>query len=60
MISRSGRLFLKLLMVIQEVDDDAYNSRTRPELERKFGNVEMYAGKSGKLSSNLISNWYYI
>lgn len=48
-ISRSGRLFPKVLIVTQELDNK-FGPIVGPQvaaLERKFGNIEVYPSKSG-------------
>lgn len=62
MISRDGRLFPKLLIVLQEESGNFGPILTKrvQELERKFGNIEVFATKSGKLNSDLVERWYQI
>lgn len=59
-ISRDGRLFDKLLIVTQETKD-SFGPQIGPKidaLERKFGNIEVYATKSGKLTTELMNKWF--
>lgn len=42
-------------------DDNIFGPKVGPkvaELERKYGNIEVYPSKSGKLTSYLINKWY--
>lgn len=60
MISRDGKLFPKLLIVTQETDNH-FGPKVGPkvkELEEKYGNVEVYPTKSGKLTSAIVDQWY--
>ena len=60
MVSRSGKLFEKLLIVLQE-RDGAFGPKIKKqvaELENQFGNIEVIATKSGKLSSGLVNDWF--
>lgn len=60
MISRAGKLFPKLLLVMQE-DGDAFGPRIAPNikrLEERYGNVEVFASKSGKLTSYHVDKWF--
>lgn len=60
MIARNGHLFPKVLIVTQELNDD-FGPILAPkmrELERRYGNVEIYASKSGKLTSSRMERWY--
>lgn len=56
-ISRDGRLFGKLLLVLQEKTGE-FGPKIKSHvasLERKFGNIEVYASQSGKLSADLMN-----
>ena len=56
MISRDGRLFGKLLLCLQEVTG-RFGLRTEPvvrDLERRYGNIEVVASESGKMSKELL------
>lgn len=50
MISRSGKLFNKVLIVTQEASG-TFGPKIGPsvmELERKFGNIEVYPSEIGR------------
>ena len=59
MISRDERLFGKLLPCFQEVTG-RFGPRTAAvvrDLERRYGNIEVVASKSGKMSKELTREW---
>lgn len=61
MVGRDGCLFPIALIVTQE-DEGTFGPKLAPEIreiERKFGNIEVFASKSGKLTSALIDQWYH-
>lgn len=58
-LTRDGRLVGKLALVMQEAANE-FGPRVGQaveELERAYGNVRVYASKSGKMDSRLISRW---
>lgn len=61
MITRDGKIFGKLLLVLQETTKNGtFGPRILPEvqeLERRYGNIRVYASKSGKLTAELIRDW---
>lgn len=60
LISRDGKLYPKLLIVTQEADN-AFGPRIKTkiaELEQKYGNVEVYASTSGKLTAVMMNRWF--
>lgn len=63
MITRDGKTFGKLLLVLQEnTKNETFGPRILPqvqELERRYGDIRVYASKSGKLSANLIRDWIH-
>lgn len=61
MISRDGRLFPKLLLVMQEPSGDLGSvvEKRVKDLEKRYKNIEVFASKSGKLTSDLVERWYY-
>ena len=59
MITRDGRIFGKLLLVLQE-PTGTFGPRVRPvinDLQQRYGNIAVHASKSGKLSRELIERW---
>lgn len=59
MILRSGHLFPKVLLVMQDGEEFSPGiARRMRELETSYGNVEIYSSKSGKLTSSLIDRWF--
>lgn len=59
MISRDGRLFGKLLLCLQETTG-VFGPKVGPgirKLEEDYGNIRVFASKSGKMSSNLMRDW---
>lgn len=59
MITRDGRVFGKLLLVMQE-PTGSFGRNILPrvrEQERMYRNIRVFASKSGKLSSSLIRDW---
>lgn len=60
MISRKGRRLGKLLLCLQE-STDRFGPSIAPrvsELERLYGNIQVFASKSGKLTATLMDQWY--
>lgn len=60
MISRDGRLFGKLLLVMQE-QANTWGKNIGPEvarLERLYGNIEVYPHTSGKVTRESTFRWY--
>lgn len=60
MISRDGKTFGKLLLVLQEPTTGTFGPRIAirvRDFERLYGNIRVFASKSGKLSSQLIQRW---
>ena len=60
MVSRSVMLFGKFLIVLQE-REGVFGPKVAAQvsdLERRFGNIEVYASVSGKLSAELINKLY--
>jgi hypothetical protein len=60
MISRSGLLYPKLLVCLQErsVPLSPEIRNRLDEIEKNYGNLEVVASTSGKMSSYLINQWY--
>lgn len=59
MMTRDGKVFGKLLLVMQEPRGEfgPVVKRRVLELEREYGNIRVFASKSGKLSTDLIQDW---
>lgn len=61
MITRDGKSFGKPLLVLQEATKNGtFGSHILPrvrQLEDRYGNIQVYASKSGKLSALLVENW---
>lgn len=60
MISRSGKLFNKVLIVMPEVGNEfgLKAGQKVAELERQYGNIEIYASTCGKMTSIMIELWF--
>lgn len=59
MITRDGKVVGKLLLCLRE-EKGSFGPRVAPqvrEMEQRFGNVRVYASKSGKMSRALIDDW---
>ena len=59
-ISRGGRLIGKLALCMQEISG-RFGPRIRPKvekLERRYGKIRVYASPSGKMSADLMNQWY--
>lgn len=59
MITRDGKTFGKLLLIMQE-QQGRFGPRVETQvrdLERRYGNIRVFASKSGKLTSSLIMQW---
>lgn len=60
-LSRNGRLEGKLALCMQEASGE-FGPIVYPrvqDLERRYGNVRVYASKSGKMTSNLMRQWLH-
>ena len=58
-ISRSGHLIGRLLLCMQE-DQDSFGPRVQrqvDELVEQYGNIMVYASRSGKMTRSLINRW---
>lgn len=61
MITRSGQLFPKLLLIMQEAQKGDFGPQVSDQvhaLERAYGNIQVFATKSGKINSYLADKWY--
>lgn len=59
-ISRDGRIIGKLLICLQEPDGQ-FGQRVKKkveELEKEFGNIKVIASRSGKMSTELMTEWF--
>lgn len=59
LLSRDGRLIGKLALCMQETSGN-FGPRVQPSVEsqeRQYGNIRVYASKSGKMSSELMQQW---
>ena len=58
-ISRDGRLIAKLSLVLQE-SGDKFGPRVAEHVrqqEREYGNIRVYASKSGNMTKHLVNQW---